>query len=139
MKPHIVNYGTIKNNKLALNNPSKFLRSVQENFKEGELVTIILERLTKIRSIKQNRLYFLYLNIIENETGNSVEELHEFFKNKFLPPRLRIMFGEEVELSPTTTKLSKLAFAEYLEKICDLTDVPIPETEQWLYGEQDEY
>ena len=83
------------------------------------------------RSISQNNLYWKYLGIIENESGNNADDLHEFFKRKFLGKRSLKMFDEDFEVTTSTTSLNKLEFGEYLDKISALTGVPIPDTQAY--------
>jgi len=45
-------------------------------------VSITLKR--EKRTVPQNRLYWLYLTCIEQETGSDKEDLHSHFKRKFL-------------------------------------------------------
>ena len=75
----------------------------------------VTERRT-VRTIPQNRLYRLWLTCISSETGNDIDDLHEYFKRKFLEPKEITIFGE-VELRYTTTDLNTAQFAHYLEDI----------------------
>jgi hypothetical protein len=61
------------------------------------------------------------------ETGDNADDLHEFFKRKLLPPVFKTIRGEEIKLPASTTDLSKSDFAEYLDRICALTNVPLPD------------
>jgi hypothetical protein len=65
--------------------------------------------------------------LIASETGDNINDLHEFFKRKILPPRFTEVMGEKVKLPASTTDLSKVDFGEYMEQICALTSVPIPD------------
>lgn len=87
-----------------------------------------LEVVENTRTMSQNRLYWLYLGVIERETGQEAKELHEFFKREFLVPKFIKVMGKEIEIYPSTTTMKKLEFSEYLEKICAKTEVPIPDT-----------
>ena len=78
------------------------------------------------RTTQQNRFYWLYLRIISEETGDDENNLHEYFKRKFLPPRFVSVLGKEIKLPATTTKLTKKEFGDYMERISILTDIPIP-------------
>lgn len=83
------------------------------------------------RTNAQNRFYWVYLRIIENETGNSSNDLHEYFKRVLLPPRFITIKNKErkdleVKIPASTTKLNKIDMGEYMEKICAETGVPIP-------------
>jgi hypothetical protein len=87
---------------------------------------VIVERFVKSRSTQQNRLYWSYLRLIEYETGQDSNDLHEYLKRKLLPPRFVEVLGEEIKLPATTTKLDSKDFGEYLDKIEQLTGIPIP-------------
>lgn len=119
--------------------PKFFEMSIQK-LKEGNYISS-LESTKPKRSMSQNALYWLYLEIISNETGNYPEDLHEFFKRKFLPRKIVKIQGKnktfDLEKIKSTTKLDKTEFGEYLKKIESLTGVPIPDTEKWLFGEKE--
>jgi hypothetical protein len=89
-----------------------------------------IEKLKSKRSLDQNSLYWLYLGVIERETGNLADDLHELFKRKFLPPIPKTILGIQFRLPASTSDLNKAEFGEYLDKICAFTNVPIPQTEK---------
>jgi hypothetical protein len=93
---------------------------------EHEGTRLTVRPLKKGRSLSQNAYYFMYLTIIADETGDNADDLHEFFKRKLLPPRFVTVRGEEIKLPASTTELSSGEFGEYLDKICALTNVPLP-------------
>ena len=75
------------------------------------------------RTLQQNALYRQILTIISKETGNSPQELHYYFKNLFI-------YSEN--WFPSSRKLNKEEFSEYLEKIKNkvaLLGINIPEYE----------
>ena len=78
-------------------------------------VNITLKR--EKRSVDQNSLYWLWIACIMVETGNDKEFLHEFFKGKFLGYYERIVFGEVVKTTKSTTTLDTKQFTNYLEDI----------------------
>ena len=127
MKIAVVHHGKIKECKLMIKNVDKWRSELMRL--DGKEVRVTLEEDKDVRSLGQNRLYWLYLGIIEDETGNTADDLHEYFKRKYLPPHLVNMFGKEVQLPATTTKLDKLAFTEYLDKIGAESGIPIPNLE----------
>lgn len=98
--------------------------------KQNEGKYLRLEKPELKRSQQQNRFYWFYLGIISRETGNDEEELHEFFRAKFLPKKFAVIKGKtnahEVQIRMSTTKLTKAEFGEYLDKISSLTEIPIP-------------
>jgi hypothetical protein len=86
-----------------------------------------LEKIQAKRSLSQNNFLWLYYGIIERETGNDSISLHEYFKRELLPPKFIKLKGKEYRVSRSTTELNKIEFGEYLDKICALSNVPIPD------------
>lgn len=106
-------------------NESRFADCLKEN--EGKLFRI--EKEISTRSLSQNKLYWLYLGVIEQETGNIANDLHELFRRTLLPPKFIKVMGKEIKIPMSTTELNKTDFGEYLDKIAAETNVPIPDTE----------
>lgn len=106
-------------------NHQRFLSCLKEN--EGKDFKI--ELLKSTRSLSQNALYWLYLEIIERETGNSANDLHEYFRRTLLSPKWLKVLGKEIKVPQSTTELKKTEFGDYMDKICAETNVPIPDTE----------
>jgi len=75
-------------------------------------VTLHRER----RSLSQNSLYWLWLNCISAETGNDVDALHDYFKDRFLSRKVEI-FGDECSVGTSTTKLNTAEFTAFLDKV----------------------
>lgn len=92
---------------------------------EGKIVQV--SKYVPIRSNQQNNFYWLYLGMIESETGNNADDLHEYFKRKYLKPEFIEVFGNEVKIPGTTTKLTKADFTDYLDRICAESGVAIPD------------
>ena len=61
-----------------------------------------VKRLQDKRTLDQNALYWRWLHIIAQETGNDAEEIHEAIKRKFLAPIYVEVFGELVDRRSTT-------------------------------------
>lgn len=100
---------------------------------EGKVYEIFLRE--SKRSLSQNRFYWFYLELIvsEGKGKDTAEDLHEFLRRKLLPPKFLTVRGEEIKVPRSTTELSKTEFGEYLEKICALTEVPLPNPEEAGY------
>lgn len=94
--------------------------------------------------MNQNRLYWAYLHELSAETGNDAEDLHEYFKRKFLPPRfLKVALSkrnavgtptgpvsvDEIKLPATTTTLSIADFSNYIMRIEAHTGYAVPQLE----------
>jgi len=96
---------------------------------EGD-VSVKIEKWKKDRTLDQNSLYWKYLTIIAEEIGeDSVDNLHEIFKRRFLPPQFVKVMGKEYKIPGSTTKLSTKEFTDYLDKIFRETEIPIPNLE----------
>ena len=69
------------------------------------------------RSISANNLYWMWLTCLEDETGQDKEDLHDFFKQKYLGTESRLCFGIVYNRTVTTTILDDKQFSQYLKKI----------------------
>ena len=95
--------------------------------KDNPNKTFRLELIESKRSISQNRYYRLFLEVCERETGQSADDIHEWGKRKFLPPRFIKVNGEEMKIPATTTALSKHEFSEYLDRLSAEIEIPLPD------------
>jgi hypothetical protein len=69
------------------------------------------------RSIDQNSLYWLWLTCISEETGNDKEDLHSYFKERYLDRHI-VRFGRNYKsCSPSTGALDTAQFTDYLRCI----------------------
>ncbi len=123
-----IHSGEVKNLKLIIFHKEKWdlwLRKM-----EGKKVRIIVEEQKKVRSLKMNNFYRAYLELIEKETGTEPDDMHEIAKRLFLLPRYITFKTKQIKIPGTTTNLDSLEFMEYMEKICQLTEVPIPDPDE---------
>lgn len=122
--------GVIKEGKLYFDKRDLFdiyIGSLSDNKK----VEIIVRPVRKGRSDKVNNYYWAYINIISIETGNDSRLLHEYFKNKYLPPTIGHIKGKEIKIPPTTTTLSSFDMSNYMEKISIETDIPLMDPNEY--------
>jgi len=68
------------------------------------------------RSLSQNGLYWMWLGVISDETGNDPDVLHEFFKLKYLETIVDTV-GNYGFTYRTTTKLEPDKMAAYLNAV----------------------
>lgn len=122
-------FGKIEQGQLKISNPTRF-RQYLNKF-EGKEIELIVDRKKKIRSLKSNNLYWAYLNIIEEETGEEANNLHEYFKRIFLQPQIIVVLGKEIKIPASTTKLTPYEFTTYFDKISALTGVPVPNPDDY--------
>lgn len=118
-------YGKIIDLAFKPDNQRSWLDFLEKNDKK-KVVLEINEDKPK-RTLDQNAFYWLYIEVIEKETGNLATDLHELFKRKFLPPVPKKILGVEFKLPASTTDLTKQEMSEYLDKIASFTEIPIPE------------
>ena len=70
------------------------------------------------RSTVQNSYYWFLLTMLELDTGNDKDDLHEYFKQKYLMNYITsLSFISGVQYHKSTTKLSTIEMEDYLEKI----------------------
>jgi hypothetical protein len=68
------------------------------------------------RTNDQNALYWKELQILSEKCGHTPELWHEYFLRLYVKPQTVEMAGEVVMMRPTTTKLTKQEFSDYLEQ-----------------------
>lgn len=118
MKAKVVNSKIIPDNTHYFNDTKKRL--------EGKDIRLEIEEWKDTRTLAQNRFLWKYYGLIRDDSGHKTEYLHEFFKQEFLQPKLIKVFGKIIKKAPSTTRLSKKAFSEYIRKIEERTDIHFP-------------
>jgi len=78
--------------------------------------TVTVDPHRKKRSLGQNNLYHEWVGIIANHTGHSHDEVHEWCKEEFLPPRAVVIDGKTREYR-STTGLSTGEMATYMDRV----------------------
>jgi hypothetical protein len=117
-------------------NKEEAIRFIRE-LDDGESWDVKVTKKRWRRSISQNSLYWLWLTCIEQETGNDRNDLHEFFKAKFLGFEEINVLDHLVTRVVSTTQKNTLQFKEYLDKIQLFASVelgielPDPESKYW--------
>lgn len=118
-------------------NSAAFLRHAISKFKEGKVVWVTIDDRAPKRSELQHRFYFLCLTAIEESTGMDKDDLHLFFKEKFLEKKKLRLKGEEVAVPPSTTTLTKAEFVEYMMQIAAFVGtmgIVLPDPAEWYAG-----
>ena len=74
------------------------------------------------RSDEANAYYWLVLGLIEEHTGHSADDLHEYFKQRFIPKRLALSddngeVKDDVVIGGSTAKMSRQDFYDYVEAV----------------------
>lgn len=103
---------------------------------EGKTVRVTVKRDRGTRTDKQNRYLWFAYHLIEKETGQDADDIHEVAKARFLPKSVAICDGNgevrgEYVIGGSTTKLSTVEFADFVAKLRewgrDWFHVEIPE------------
>ena len=90
--------------------------SYLERLRDGEYILEIVKTKNQ-RTAAQNRLYWKWLSLISDYTGYTKEEMHEYFKQEYLPSKE--VLGKQIPKS--TTDLDTKGFTDYLKKIEQMT------------------
>ena len=123
---------SIKDRKLS----SRVLAHMVREARDGDTFWITVHENKPTRSVRQNSLYWLYLGLVATDSGHTPDVLHEFFKGELLGfDTETVTFANgasrEVRTPKSTTRLSKSGFSDYMERIAEMTGIPIPDTSEF--------
>lgn len=125
-------FGKIQKGKLVLNNIKKFNEFLATQ--KDQIVEIRIRKWRTKRSLQQNALYWMWLQVIAQDLGYDTEELHNSFRAMFLIDR-----GKKIPLVRSTTTLNRMEFTQYLDKIereASQLDIVLPQPEEY-YSQMD--
>jgi hypothetical protein len=133
-----VTTGSVKQGRLEIRRRQE-LRATIARWRDGDVLITITPR-RAARSVDQNAWYWgVIVEHLSEHTGHTPDELHELLKAMFLPKRLAVQDqnGEiqgEYVIGGSTTKLNKLEFGDYCERIrqwaSDTLGVVIPDPDR---------
>lgn len=83
-----------------------------------------IKQYRKKRTNPQNALYWKWVHLIATETGNEPDLIHEYLKERFLPPQTIKIAGNEIQVPGSTTKLNTAQMTDYMSWV-----------EQWAASE----
>lgn len=78
--------------------------------------TVKIVRKTEPRTISQNSLMWLWYKCIEEQTGTPKEDVHDYYKAKFLSRPIAVK-GQWVKVVGSTTELNTLQMTDFLNKV----------------------
>jgi hypothetical protein len=92
-------FSTVKDGKLQKNTTLNILQCLAPL--EGKRVVVTIEKQKSSRSLQQNKLYWVYIDILSKELGHSKDEMHELVKYKFLKLKrfMSVVNGKSVILA----------------------------------------
>jgi hypothetical protein len=118
-------YGSVENGTLKLSERKRFDSDLK--LFEGQRVEVTVEKKKKTRSLEQNKYLWgvvypcaLHGFLEAGNEGISVDDVHNFFKERHLPKGKEIVIpktGEVVTVSKSTTMLSTTEMMHYVEMI----------------------
>lgn len=119
----IVDYGT------------KLFESLQDS---DDCYVLSLEKLKKNRTNQQNKLYWMWMSVICETTGNDKNDMSEICKRMFLQWRTVDVFGERSMIVPQSKDLSTTEFSTFLDNIAQWAsehEICLPYPEDLGYNE----
>lgn len=77
---------------------------------------VSIERYTEPRTLSQNALMWLWFTCIEQETGTSKQDVHDYYCNLFLR-RTAVIKGKETVIAGSTSRLNTIQMTDFLNKV----------------------
>jgi hypothetical protein len=115
--------GVLHGGKLRLDDKLGFAADIA-GMKDGSIVLTVVHGTEKaIRSTRANRYYYgVVLKAIKGETGQDLDDIHDFMCQRFLTRRMFLVNNrsgevEEGEVAGRSSKLSPDDFFEFVEKV----------------------
>ena len=84
---------------------------------DGRIWDVSIKPYQSRRSVDANRRLWALHKLAADETGHSVDELHEMMKWKFLPRKVVKIGTEEQEVCGSSHNLSKQDFRDFMEQV----------------------
>jgi hypothetical protein len=132
MEQHFLATVALKDGRRTLQFASgRWLRHHLGKYPVGTKVSVLVTDKRPKRSDRQHRYYWAYLGLIADSTGHSKDDLHTFFKGKFLSEGITELWGYPVRKVKSTTTLTKGQFAEYITEIWSLTGIDPPDAKAY--------
>lgn len=89
---------------------------------DGKTYDVTITPHRRNRTIPQNRLYWLHIACLSDETGSDRDEVHNELKRLYLPSEsVTGLYGETIVRPVSTSKLDTAQFSAYIEKVVDFS------------------
>lgn len=101
-----------------------------------------ITRKVKLRSLPQNRLMWMWFACISQETGQPIQDIHDYYCSKFLLHNIEWVDDKAMLVVGHTSSLDKEQFSEFLDRIqADAATqlgitLPTPDDMDWEEFEQ---
>lgn len=128
-------------NTVILKSPGDIFRLIEAVKNQDYPIRVEIKPYKKSRSLEQNSLYWMWLTVIRDHVRDTTgkvygtEDLHDLFRDMFLP-KTETRFKDRVLIRPkSTTKLTVGEMAEYLGQIemycADRLGLMLPRPEEY--------
>ena len=88
------------------------------NWLGNGLYELKIAKKVKRRSLPQNRLMWMWFACIGQDTGQSVDDIHDYYAYKFLPRYItELETGAQVRVPGHTSTLTTEAFTDFLNQV----------------------
>lgn len=84
---------------------------------DKEAFEVSVRKYRKERTNAQNRLYWVWMGWLADETGSDKDAMHDHFRKKFLGCETVMVFGKEVEKLKSTKEMKVPEFIDYLTRV----------------------
>lgn len=127
---------TVQNGRLVkiYNSPALLRHFFKTHCKDGDSFTETLTNKRPKRSIEQNNYYHLYLDLIASSSGHTIKELKKWAVGQFLTTGITEVFGDKTRVTDSSSDLNMNEFTEFLNKIEDKTEIPLPDPTPFNLG-----
>lgn len=99
---------------------------------------VVIRPYAKPRTHPQNAYYWKLLSVIGEHTGHDKDELHDYFRAKYLDHEMVQVFGKCQEKLRSTTTLKVHEFIDYLRRIIAFAHaelgINVPANEDYQYA-----
>lgn len=112
---------------ISLNCTTIYQHFLEQECRLNDDIYMLLTSKKPKRSESQNNFFHLYLSLIGKSSGHTIKELKCWVKNKILDEGITEVFGDEVRVVEDTSNLNTSEFCEMMNRIQDLTEIPIPD------------
>lgn len=112
---------------IALNSMPLYCHFLKTYCRVGDLISMELVNRRATRTANQNAFYAVYLDLIQLSTGSDPEDIRDYVREHILGKGIKTIYGREVHKARSSAKLNIDEFAEMMNQLQDLTEVPIPD------------
>ncbi len=115
--------------KITLLAPQLYRHFIKTYCKIGDDISMVVENKKPKRTESQNNFYHVYLSLIALSSGHTIQELKQWVKGRILSKGITEVFGDKVRMTESSADLNTSEFIEMMERIKELTGIPIPDPE----------